>query len=815
MAAKDITIPDFDFSGFYFAEILTALIQFQRTNVPEITEENENEPFIQLLRAFSLVGHLNNVLLDISATETLLPTARLLESVRGHLALIDVRLKQASPAQADLILEFSKVFLIPTNVVALTSQFGTEETEDDPQVVFENASSITIQPTDVPTSIFAFNAGKIKILDNAFDGGDKITIDGVDFTNGVEWATGGTIALSLDALRDAINASSAEIITTRMFAVNDGIDTISLIPIDQTITTIIVTESDGATNNFDVLSAGFGVNRAGVASTDGLFFDMFDDTPKQGDVFYVNHVDIMWDTVEFVFDSFGSDITGVWEFYDGNLSDAKPDSITNLGSNLEFDLTDLLGATDRKNSIIRVVLSATGVEETVISIFSGGKNIIRTKGLLGQVSVDLDEQAYVVGSLWNEVSDLNDATTSLTADGKVTFSLPQTQIQNWISTVINLLGGFWLRFRVISVSAPTNPSIDRVRIDTGKQFLKFLITQGETVVENPFGSSNGNPDQEFILTFEPIIEGSLLIEVNEGGGFQEWNSVENFLNSTSASKDYTLTIQADNTATVIFGDGVRGKIPSAGIDNIRATYRVGADIDGNVGSRTIIVNKSGISFINRLFNPRSAIGFSIKEGTTDEDLARLKIEGPATLRTLNRAITPDDIEFLATQFISSTGSKLVERALAIEETFGVKTIELVVVGPGGSLLTEAQRDELEDFFNGNKVKGIKGILLTNHEVTVVNYTPKIIDVTATTIGGNKTQIENATIALLNPGATFDDGVTKRWDFAQEVPTSIIIAEMFEVDPVNIKKVTLTLPAADVILTTRELPLAGTVTIVTT
>jgi len=812
VAAQEIVIPDFDFTGFYYSEILTALIQFQRTNVPEITEENENEPFVQLLRAFSLVGHLNNVLLDVAATETLLPTARLLESVRGHLALIDVRLKQATPAQTDLVLEFSKIFLIPTNVVALNSQFGTEETEDDPQIVFENIDGITIQPTNTPTSIFVFTAGKIKILDNAFDGGDKITIDGVDFENGIEWSPGGTIALSLDAIRDAINVSPIEIIATRMFAVNDGVDTISLIPVDQTITSIVVTETDGATNNFEVLSGGFGVNRTVVASTNGLFFDMFDNDPKQGDVFYVNHIDIMWDTVEFLFDSFGSGIIGVWEFYDGNLSDSKPDSVTNLGPNLEFDLTDLLGIVDRKNTVVRVVISSTGVEETVISIFSGGKNIIRTKGLLGQVSVNLDEQAYVVGTLWNEVSDLTDATSSFTVDGKVTFSLPQTQTENWISTVINLLDGLWLRFRVLSVSAPTNPSIDRVQINTGKQFLKFIIVQGETVAENPFGASNGNPDQAFVLTFEPIIEGSLLIEVDEGDGFQEWNSVENFLNSTSSSKDYVLTIQADNTATVLFGDGVLGKIPIAGIDNIRAIYRVGADIDGNVGAETINVNKSGVSFVNRIFNPRAAIGFNIKEGTTDEDLARLKIEGPATLRTRNRAITPDDMEFLATQFISSTGSKIVDRALAIEETFGVKTIELVVVGPGGALLTEAQRDELADFFNGNKTKDIVGVLLTNHEITVINYTPKIIDVVSTVTGGIKAQLENAITALLNPGATFNDGVTKRWAFGQEVPTSVIISEQFEVDQVNVKKVTLTTPAADVTLATRELPLAGTITV---
>ena len=151
--ARLIEIPDFDFSGFYYPDILRSLIQFQRVNVPEITDESDEEPFQQLLRCYSLVGHLNNVLLDITANEALLPTARLLESVRGHLALIDVTLRQATPASTDMILELSKVFTTAIELVPEDSQFATVETEEVPQVIYETNESFTIQPSDVPTSI--------------------------------------------------------------------------------------------------------------------------------------------------------------------------------------------------------------------------------------------------------------------------------------------------------------------------------------------------------------------------------------------------------------------------------------------------------------------------------------------------------------------------------------------------------------------------------------------------------------------------------------------------------------------------------------
>lgn len=812
---KEVEIPDFDFSGVYYPDIFRALLQFKRTNVPEITDESDEEPFIQLLRAYALVGHLNNVLLDISANEGLLTTARLLESVRGHLALIDVKLKQASPASTDIILELSKVFTTAIELIPENSQFATVETDESPQVIYETNESFTIEPSDAPTAVFQFQAGLIEILNNGFDGGDSVTVEAVEFREGVEWNAGVDIPASLANLANAINTTGNENIKDRVFALTDGISKISVIPLAKEVESISISESDGATDNFNTANGLFGANKTGVASTNGVLWDLFQATPKKGDIIYVGHTNVMWDTLDFLFNTFGDGLSYAVEFYDGTLEDAKPDSVVNNGANLTLDITTLLGDIDRSGTVVRIVLSSTGAQETRVSEFVGGKNVITTLGLLGQSTVSLDEQDYVIGTLWNEVGDTLDATNSMTEDGKISYSLPQTQSRNWLNTTINGVAGFWSRIRVIEVTAPVNPSVDRLRIDTGKQYVLVPATQGQTVADNPLGSSNGEANQKFLLTFKPLIEGTVTVEVDEGSGFQPWNLKENFLSSNSASKDYTLDITADDESTIETGDGKQGKIPVPGVDNIRALYRIGADVDGNVGARTISVNKSGISFINRVFNPRQAIGWAAKEGSTDEDLARLKIEGPATLRTRGRGITVPDMEFLAEQFIDSNGSDLVSRALGIEETFGVKTVEVVVVGPGGALLTEVQRTELQDYFNGNKVSGIDPVIVANHEATVVNYTPKFIDVTAVVTGGVQAEIENAITALLNPEATFNDGVTKRWQFGQEIPVSVISAAIFEVDPVNIKKVVLTVPQAilnAVPMDARELPVARTVAV---
>lgn len=812
MATKTITIPDFDFSNFYYPEILTALNQYQRINVPEITDEADEEPFQQLNRCYSLVGHLNNVLLDTVATESLLPTARLLESVRGHLALIGYTLNQATPAVTDLIIEFSKVFNVATNVLPDRSRFGTQETSENPQIIYENLESVTIQRTDRATAMFAFNAGKIKILDNTFDGGDKVTVLGVDFAPGIDFSVGGSIAATLLNLKTAINSSGNPELLGIIYAISDGVDTLSLIPIDNLIENITTIEVDAGTDNFEVENGSFGSNQSGAAATPALPFLLFTNTPKIGDAFYIAHGDVMWDGIEFLFNTFGSGVTGVWEFFDGSSDDQKPTSVTNLGAQLELDLTSLLGSSNRAGSVVKVVLNSSGASEIIVSTWNGSKNIGTTTGLLGQVSVSTSIQDYIIGTFWNEVNNLTDETQGFTQDGVINYELPQNISQNWIATTINAVSGYWLRFRVISVSSPVNPEPDTINIAADKQYLKSEIVQGQTVAEAPLGSSNGAQDQEFILTFRPLIVGSLLVEVDEGSGFTPYTKVENFLNSTSQSRNFVLEISGDDVATITFGDGIRGKIPPSGVDNIRVIYRIGANSNGNVGANTIVVNKSGVPFVNRVFNPRQAAGYTIKEGSTEEDLARLKIEGPASIRTLGRAITPEDIEFLATQYTDSNGSKIVERAFAFEETFGVKTVQLVVVGQGGGVLTEAQKSSLDDYFNGNKSENIDGVLVANHEVTSTNYTPNVIDVTVVVTGGNVATITNAIKALLNPTAKFSDGVTYRWEPEGEVPVSLISSVIFEVDPTNIKKVVISSPAGDTVLGERELPLAGTITV---
>jgi len=718
--AELIEIPDFEFTAHYYPELLDALTLYRRRNVPEITDETAFEPFNQLLRAFALVGHLNNVLIDLVANESTLPTAQLTETVRNMLRLIDYELAPAAPSQVDMLLELSRVLLVTTTVVPQFGQAATKRQQGESVLFFEALTALEVNPTDVLTGVFAYDDGTDAFTDFTTEANNPITPAG-DFT---PWA-------------------------------------------------------------------------APVSS---------------GDALYIGHDTAMWDQLDLLFTAAAAGLTGVWEYFDGDTRVIQPDLVVDQGANLRMNINGLLGIENRSGAIVRVQLNESTTFEDLVSTWDGVDNFVVTTGLLGQTSVTVDIDKYTVGAEWRELRLESDVTADLTLDGEVKMFLPQTLDEDWNTTEINGLEAFWMRFRVITTIAPrTPPTMQTTVITSGKQYAKKSYTQGRRQNDTPLGSSTGLPSQIFKTSRDFFIVGSM--EVTVVG--EVWTQVDTFLDSRPTDKHYTVTLTGDDLAEVRFGDGVTGRIPPIGVNNIGATYRHDANNDGNAGANTITIDKSGLSFVNKLVNPRPAVGWVAAEGSDAASLEQAKIRGPASLRTREVAVGPQDVETLAVGFIDNLGASPVSRALAIEEGFGPKTIELIAVGGGGGQLSNDQLDALNLFFNGNRFAEpiIPKRVVANQEVVAVNYSPKSIDVVATVTGDfEELTVVNQLKKVLQPDAVRADGVTYEWQFGAEVPLSRLIHEIFEADG-DITKVELATPAFDVDLDLRELPIAGSITII--
>jgi len=711
MASEVTEVPSFEFSAFYYPQLLEALLIYKRINVPELTDESDEEVSIQLLRAIALVGHLNNVTIDIIANESTLPTAQLPETVRNMLRLIDYELKPATPASTDIVYRLARTFTTSFQLVPAEGQVATRRDGAEPIIYFEALEGVLIDRTDQLGACFLE------------------TVPNVTYTDRTAAANAGT-ALSYN------------------------------IPV--------------------------------------------------GGAIYFGHTSVMWDKINIAITAPAPFTIGVWEFYDGDTSDTRPDGVVLGLGDLTFDLTTLLGTSNRAGATVRIRFNTSTTFEDVVSYWDGSTNVATTS-LLGQSSPSVIPSDYTVGTNWQELDGITDGTALLDQTGDLAFLLPQTLERNWQKTTVNGFTGFFIRFRLIA-GVGSGPTIGRVRIDTGKQYAIARATQGRTVSSETLGSSNGTQNQRFNTAQNGFILGSQEVRVDGVA----WTLVTDFLSSGPGDKHYRIELGEKDVATIVFGDGVTGFIPSIGQGNLVIDYRWGASDNGNVGAQTLVVDKQGLTYVEALYNPRTATGWTEAEANSPASLAKAKVAGPASLRIKEVALSPDDLVTLTQSFVDSNGSAPFGRAFTIEESFGPKTVELVCVGRGGALASNTQLTELSTYFNGDKyaIPPKAKHFVANQQVVATNFTPHPIDIAATVFAPDSivaAQIQNRLASVLQPEALNEDGVTYTWEFGADVPVSRIIHEIFRTDP-GITKVNLVSPAVDVAMGARALPTAGTFSI---
>lgn len=96
------------------------------------------------------------------------------------------------------------------------------------------------------------------------------------------------------------------------------------------------------------------------------------------------------------------------------------------------------------------------------------------------------------------------------------------------------------------------------------------------------GTSDGSPNQEFLIDDDTVAEGSIRVWAHESlTNGREYYNVRSLDDSVRQSRVYRVRQYADGTTSVQFGDGASGYIPPAGTE-IRVVYRRGGGVVGNV-----------------------------------------------------------------------------------------------------------------------------------------------------------------------------------------------------------------------------------------
>jgi predicted phage baseplate assembly protein len=148
------------------------------------------------------------------------------------------------------------------------------------------------------------------------------------------------------------------------------------------------------------------------------------------------------------------------------------------------------------------------------------------------------------------------------------------------------------------------------------------------------------------LTSTPVLNGSLVLQVDEGVGFETWTEVEDFFGAGPNDRVYVLDPTSGN---VRFGNGTNGAIPVANVSSpqtnvVAKTYQFGGGARSNAPAGAISTLMTGIAGIDAgaVGNPVAADG-----GTDEETLAQAKLRAPEALKSHDRAVTAEDFELLA------------------------------------------------------------------------------------------------------------------------------------------------------------------------
>uniref|UniRef100_A0A832A4G8 Putative baseplate assembly protein n=1 Tax=Desulfacinum infernum TaxID=35837 RepID=A0A832A4G8_9BACT len=165
------------------------------------------------------------------------------------------------------------------------------------------------------------------------------------------------------------------------------------------------------------------------------------------------------------------------------------------------------------------------------------------------------------------------------------------------------------------------------------------IDQRRTLRHIVIGTSDGTADQEFQLPGTSVDPETLVVAVEDSAdGFVVWRRTHDLNTSDRDDRAYALDAEA---GIIRFGDGVRGRVPEAGMRLRVDTLRFGGGRKGNLPPMTL----KAVSHPQcKAWQPLATSG-----GDDAETTAQAEKRIPETLRHQDRAVTEDDYRHLAAE----------------------------------------------------------------------------------------------------------------------------------------------------------------------
>ncbi len=253
--------------------------------------------------------------------------------------------------------------------------------------------------------------------------------------------------------------------------------------------------------------------------------------------------------------------------------------------------------------------------------------------------------------------------------------------------------------RTVCLTEGSNPirfETDEIAIiEVGQTSVTVTATQGETK-EETLGYSNGSSNQIYNLTYQQVLDGVKIYVEGE-----EYDEIDNFINSSSEGKDFVVERYGSKSSRVLFGNGVNGYIPENDY-RIFASYRIGGGEIGNVSMNSITVIKGQIynedNIIADVYVTNQEDAY---DGEDEESIASAKAKAPSQIYTLWRAVTKDDFIKLALTLPD------VEKATATVDSAGGALVNMYIKLKNSETISAERLGEIYAFFVERKLIGAR------------------------------------------------------------------------------------------------------------
>lgn len=231
-------------------------------------------------------------------------------------------------------------------------------------------------------------------------------------------------------------------------------------------------------------------------------------------------------------------------------------------------------------------------------------------------------------------------------------------------------------------------------IPAGRMAVEVGARQGIRKTETFSGT--GEPGQTINLSGTAVAQGSIRIRIQD----QEWIEDLHFQESDAESLHFQSDTDALDKTRIVFGDGVRGIVPTAGVE-IEVAYLETLGASGNIGANLVSELLTPVYLYSQqvaltVDNPAPATG-----GTDRETLEHARKQAPAEVRSLWKAVTKEDYQALAEGYPGVAKAQILD----VNDCGNIRyyQVNLAVAPDGGGPPSTLLKEDLAQYLESRKV----------------------------------------------------------------------------------------------------------------